>query len=198
MSNPRVVRSRETLIAAALSLLDGNAGQLPTVTEVCERAGVSRPTFYQHFGDLSTLIAEAVTQRLDTVFTAVVPHPGARANVNTADVVRALLGLIMEDKNFYKGILDGPAALAVQRHIASYLAERLVTVSPFAAQLREADSERVIFLSTGTTQLLVDHLFDDDATASTEATAARVASILTVAAAALSPIPSPAPEELHA
>jgi AcrR family transcriptional regulator len=198
MSNPRVARSRETLIGATLSLLDGNAGQLPTVTEVCERAGVSRPTFYQHFGDLSRLVAEAVTQRLDTAFTVVVPRPEEQTNASTVDVVRALLGLIMEDKIFYRGVLGGPAALAVQRHIASYLAERLVTVSPFAAQLQEVDNERVIFLSAGTTQLLVDHLFDDSSTASIKVTATRASSILTSAATALSAAPSRVPEELQA
>jgi AcrR family transcriptional regulator len=198
MSNPRVARSRETLIGATLSLLDGSAGQLPTVTEVCDTAGVSRPTFYQHFGDLSTLVAEAVTQRLDTVFTAVVPRPEEQTGASTVDVVRAILDLIMEDKNFYHGVLEGPAARAVQRHIASYFAERLVTVSPFAAQLREVDSERVTFLSAGTTQLLVDHLFDESAAASVEATAARASSILTISATALAGAPSHIPQELHA
>jgi AcrR family transcriptional regulator len=191
MSNPRVTRSRETLIEATLSLLDGRAGQLPSVTEVCEKAGVSRPTFYQHFGDLSTLVAEAVAQRLNTVFTAVVPPPGEYAETKT--VMRALLELIMKDRDFYRGVLEGPAALAVQRHLASYFAERLVTFSPFAGQLREVPSERVIFLAAGTTQLVVHHLFDTNPAASIDVTAARVADTLTISVAALSNSPSLAP-----
>jgi AcrR family transcriptional regulator len=198
MSNPRVARSRETLIAATLSLLAGSAGRLPSVTEVCEKAGVSRPTFYQHFGDLNTLVAEAVAQRLNTVFTAVVPHPGEQAGASTVDVIRALLELIMKDREFYRGVLEGPAALAVQRQITSYFAERLVTVSPFAAQLRELASQRVVFLAAGTTQLVVHHLFDANPAASIEETAARVADTLTISAAALSSAPSPAPQELDA
>jgi AcrR family transcriptional regulator len=191
MSNPRVVRSRQTLVEATLSLLDDRAGHLPSVTQVCEQAGVSRPTFYQHFGDLSTLVAEAVAQRLNMVFTAVVPHPGEQTGASTVDVIRALLELVMKDRDFYRGVLEGPAAFAVQRHMVAYFAERLMTVSPFAVQLREAASQRVEFLAAGTTHLVVHHLFDTNPAASIEVTAARVADTLTISAAALSSRPSP-------
>jgi AcrR family transcriptional regulator len=189
MDNPRIARSRDLLITAALSLLKSGAGKMPTVTEVCEKAETSRPTFYQHFGDLTSLVAAAVERRLDATFSTVVPRAGERDVDATYDVIRALLGLIVKDKAFYRGILEGPAAIAAQRHIVSYVTDRLLTVSPFAAELQAVDSDRVLFLAAGTTQLLVHHLLDDSSATSVEETAGRVADTLVISAAALAGAP---------
>jgi AcrR family transcriptional regulator len=190
VENPRIARSRDALITATLSLLDSGAGKVPSVTEVCEKAQTSRPTFYQHFGDLTSLIAAAVERRLDATFSSVVPHPAEQGVDGTYDVIRALLGLIMEDKPLYRGVLEGPAARAAQDRIVSYVVDRLLTVSPFAAQLQAVDGDRVLFLAAGTTQLLLRHLLEDSPATSVEETAGRVADTLVISATALAGAPS--------
>jgi AcrR family transcriptional regulator len=192
VENPRVARSRDALITAALTLLESGGGKVPTVTEVCEKAETSRPTFYQHFGDLTSLVTAAVERRLEATFSTVVPRSGEQDVDGTYDVIRALLGLIVKDRALYRGILEGPAAVAVQAHIASYVADRLLTRSPFAAQLRAVDSNRVLFLAAGTTQLLIHHLLDDSSAISLEETAGRVADTLVISAAALAHAPTSA------
>jgi AcrR family transcriptional regulator len=184
--NPRIARSRDLLVNAALVLLDAGAGRIPTITEISERAGVSRPTFYQHYGDLSTLIGEASTRRLDAAFATVVPHPAEQTMAQAPDVIRGLVRLLVKDKQFYHNALNGPAGTAVRNHITAYVAGRLLTVSPFAGQLQAADGDQILFLAAGTTHLLTHHLFEDDSIESTDAIANRVANALTIAAAAFS------------
>jgi AcrR family transcriptional regulator len=190
VEDPRIARSRDALITATLSLLESGAGKVPSVTEVCEKAQTSRPTFYQHFGDMTSLVAAAVERRLDATFSSVVPRPGEQGADRTHDVIRALLDLIMDDKTLYRGVLEGPAASAAQGRIVSYVVDRLLTVSPFADQLQAVDGDRVLFLAAGTTQLLLRHLLDDSPATSVEETAGRVADTLVISAAALAGAPT--------
>ena len=46
--DPRSVRSRAALVAAMTELLDERELDTISVTQVVQRAGVTRPTFYQH------------------------------------------------------------------------------------------------------------------------------------------------------
>src|SRR6478752_2791242 len=51
--DPRAARSRAALLDAARQLVDARAIGSIAITDVCTLAGVSRPTFYQHFGDIA-------------------------------------------------------------------------------------------------------------------------------------------------
>ena len=65
--DPRAQKSRESLIRVMVSALDENP-QPPSVSELVRRAGASRPTFYQHFGDIPTLMHAAAMARLEEAF----------------------------------------------------------------------------------------------------------------------------------
>lgn len=65
--DPRVVRSREIFMQTVLTLLRerGHDAENLTISEITTRAGLSRPTFYQHYASPEQLIAEAVRQELE-------------------------------------------------------------------------------------------------------------------------------------
>ena len=56
----RTDATRATLIAAALDLLDEVGWAATTSVAVCERAGLTRGALVHHFGDLPSLLAEAL------------------------------------------------------------------------------------------------------------------------------------------
>jgi AcrR family transcriptional regulator len=73
----RTVESRRVLvIAAARSLLD--RGRAVTVSDVVQRAGVGRNTFYVHFDDLPAAFAAAEAEALTKISRALAPAPLAR------------------------------------------------------------------------------------------------------------------------
>jgi AcrR family transcriptional regulator len=57
-------RTRRDLVAAARALLA--AGQVPTITEVADAAGVSRRTAYRYFASAEQLLTEALLEGLRT------------------------------------------------------------------------------------------------------------------------------------
>ncbi|KQQ03524.1 MULTISPECIES: TetR/AcrR family transcriptional regulator [unclassified Rathayibacter] len=168
MTDPRLTRSRELLTAAITTALDRPGDAQPSITELCAAAGVSRPTFYQHFGDVPSLIEAAADERMHALFGAVAPVSSADEWEPTVPrVVHGLLdGLLVHD-DFYRRVLTGGTARAVQESVVAFLARRLLTFSPLAAREPDAgDHGRVerfaTFLAAGTTWLVVGWLLEGD------------------------------------
>ena len=63
----RLLRSRSKLFAAVLELAADRRAEDLTVTEVAERAGVHRSTFYEHADSPAALLREALESELDEV-----------------------------------------------------------------------------------------------------------------------------------
>lgn len=65
MTDPRVARTRQSLQEALLALARERALDEITVADLTERAGVNRSSFYQHYSDKETLLADALDAVLD-------------------------------------------------------------------------------------------------------------------------------------
>jgi AcrR family transcriptional regulator len=151
--NPRLTRSRQALIRAMTTMLDSNlpaAGM--TITDVVRLAGVSRPTFYQHFGDLSALMRGAALARLEATFAKI---PDAALGESWTMFVRATFRTLLADLHFharfYLTALQGPGGYALSADLVGYLAKHLLDASPLGPIIRrrvDADS------ATGHAELL--------------------------------------------
>ena len=64
MSDPRLARTRAAILEAATASMEAGPLEEVTISGLVERAGVSRPSFYQHFGDLPTVFRDAAFARL--------------------------------------------------------------------------------------------------------------------------------------
>lgn len=164
-TDPRTVKSRAALISAMINHLDEHAAP-PGISEVVARAGSSRPTFYQHFGDIPTLMHEAAMQRLDCVLRALSTDP-ADGTGNWADFARAnfttLFEHLAQHRDFYLAIVKGPSGVATIDRLIRILAERMHTVSPLRRPIEAlvgADEAHRLahFLAAGLTALAIDDL----------------------------------------
>ena len=64
----RVVKTREKLYEAFLSLLSKKLYEQITINEICDEAGIRRATFYKHFNDksdFSAALARALVEKFD-------------------------------------------------------------------------------------------------------------------------------------
>ncbi|QHC57652.1 TetR/AcrR family transcriptional regulator [Rathayibacter sp. VKM Ac-2760] len=207
--DPRLARSRDQLIAAITAALDRPGDDQPSITELCTAAGVSRPTFYQHFGDVPSLLEAAALERMHALFAAVTP-PAAEDDWETAvpRVVRGLLSGLLEHADFYRRALNGGTARSVQESVVAFLAQRLLTFSPLAAASAGAGAEAgdrarverfAVLLAAGTVWLVVGWLLDGDARRPVSAASADIAELLVTGVAAHHPAAAvataPAPEK---
>ncbi|MBF4463140.1 MULTISPECIES: TetR/AcrR family transcriptional regulator [unclassified Rathayibacter] len=184
MTDPRQARSRDALLAAITIALDRPGDEQPSITELCGAAGVSRPTFYQHFGDVPSLIEAAAIERMHALFAAVAPPtPDEHWEGTVPDVVRGLLEGLRVHADFYRRVFSGGTARSVQEAVVAFLAQRLLTFSPLAARVPAGgDRARVerfaTFLAAGTTWLVVGWLLEGDARRSVAEAAGDIAELL--------------------
>ncbi len=64
--DPRIARTRRSLQHALFELLRTRELEAVTIADIVEHAGVNRSSFYQHYSDKDTLLADAI----DTAFDA--------------------------------------------------------------------------------------------------------------------------------
>lgn len=116
----RVTRSRAALVEALEDVLDEGRWSELTIAGLCARAGVSRPTFYQHFTSPEDVLGATIHHRLDQ----------ARASVcSSADVPEILAAALVR--------LDG------QRHEYACLAAQPAVYAQVQAAFQEWLSGRV-------------------------------------------------------
>lgn len=140
-TDPRVARSRENLIATMDDLLRDQPIEKITASMAAREAGTSRPTLYQHFGDLSGLIEATAVHNLEQLlFTAwegdaigspatpgdSVPNRGVNSSKkNSPDAIRRLLNHLQDERDFFLNVLQGPSNYQVIHAITQALARQL-------------------------------------------------------------------------
>lgn len=163
--DPRSARSMAALLEAATSLIDSGAMDA-TITDVVALAGTSRPTFYQHFGDLPTLQRAAARARLDAAY-APVRTPDYSSPTWPQDLHTEITGLLERlhaHAPFYTRVLDGPASSDAFEDAVSYIAERMLGTTPRTALGGEPLAPHAArFLAAGAAWLFRDWLRHDHA-----------------------------------
>ncbi|MCT1716293.1 MULTISPECIES: TetR/AcrR family transcriptional regulator [Dermabacter] len=165
--DPRAQKSRESLIRVMVSALDENP-QPPSVSELVRRAGASRPTFYQHFGDIPTLMHAAAMARLEGAFT-VLPQQASDNPENwtrfAAESFTALFTHLSENRAFYLAVLDGPSGRAAESELTRFLAGRMLGIGTLRDALTRLTGPRAAryaeFLSAGLISQATKDLRDD-------------------------------------
>lgn len=165
--DPRAQKSRESLIRVMVDALDENP-QPPSVSELVRRAGASRPTFYQHFGDIPTLMHAAAMARLEGAFT-VLPQQASDNPENwtrfAAESFTALFTHLSENRAFYLAVLDGPSGRAAESELTSFLAGRMLGIGMLRDALTRLTGPRAAryaeFLSAGLISQATKDLRDD-------------------------------------
>ncbi|TAK69512.1 MAG: TetR/AcrR family transcriptional regulator [Actinomycetota bacterium] len=94
-------RTRDQLLAAARELI--NAGDTPTVEEVAEAAGISRPTAYRYFASRAELLVAAFPE---TGAASVLPDPPPAAlDERVAAVARFVIDLVQDTEPQQRAML---------------------------------------------------------------------------------------------
>ena len=63
--DPRIARTRQSLQQALLALAREESLDAISVADIAARAGVHRSSFYQHYADKETLLADAIDSAVD-------------------------------------------------------------------------------------------------------------------------------------
>lgn len=102
----RIIRTRQLLRGAMLSLIRERGFDLLTVQDITERAGLNRATFYLHYADKNDLLTQMVRDTLDEIVELRPPFIAAQSlEYNNERLQIFLVDLfrhVIENAEFYR------------------------------------------------------------------------------------------------
>ncbi|KAB8194038.1 TetR family transcriptional regulator [Nonomuraea phyllanthi] len=115
----RVRRTHATLARALLELVEERELSRISVSDVAERAGVSRSAFYDHYRDVHELAEAACTAMIDRLIRSL-PSPGPGTADPTDEVTQSLaefFAALAEHGGLYRSLLGPQGSPRVADHI---------------------------------------------------------------------------------
>jgi AcrR family transcriptional regulator len=157
--DPRQLKSRAALIAAAIALVDERDVADISVTDLAGRAGLTRMTFYQHFADRDALLQAAGVERFESALVDFGAEQGQRRGLVAGSQV--LLDLLSENRLFYQRLLSGTSGIQTYQAIQTFLGIRIAIAASFEGI--ELDEAQRLFLGGGAMAHISRWLSDDAA-----------------------------------
>lgn len=106
----RILKTQESLQNALLDLLENKELKEITVKEICDKAGISRNAFYQHYGykeDLYDQMVARATERIRDSLTPVIPDSSEMREETVISYARQIISGISEVKELIYVMLKG-------------------------------------------------------------------------------------------
>ena len=132
--DPRIARTRRSLQEALFELARERGLDEISVADIAERAGVNRSSFYQHYSDKDTLLADAIDAVVEEAGTAI-PAVGEITAEPPAILVEYLRH-VEENAAVYARVFDRPGSPVV----VARLRERIQRIVIDAVATSHADA----------------------------------------------------------
>ena len=156
-TDPRTRRSRDALIAAAGALLAELDPDDISITDIAQRAGLSRPTVYQHFADKESALAAVIQVRIDGILHGEQQlPPGPPTQDEAIGRINALVSEISKNHDLYHRVINSNVGTRARTEISGYLfglvIDYIQRVHPHGG-----DQEELAHFVTGGAIALLEH-----------------------------------------
>ena len=161
-THKNAVRSRQMIKKAFAEMLNEKDITKITVTDIVEKAGVSRGTFYAHYMDVYDLYNAIQSNMMEAVRSAIDLY-GARALLlDPSQAIAGALLFLEEKKSYYKLFITTSRSDELVNRIVTYVCERMT--AEIGEGFSEDDLKEIrlfIYYSLGAIESLVRAWLDD-------------------------------------
>lgn len=113
-ANLKVINTKRKLSKSLISLLTSKSITEIDVSELCEKAGINRTTFYKHYASLYHLLDELIVQffkRIETLFLSL------SSGKNTTSKVAYLLKYLKQNREFVTIIMNNNSFSSISERL---------------------------------------------------------------------------------
>jgi AcrR family transcriptional regulator len=124
--DPRVVRTRQQLRAALVSLIEEKGFDALTVQDITDRAELNRATFYLHYRDKQDLLEKSLRDAIDELMAdlgASTAEQGQLIGDETPRPIKAVFEHVAQHAHFYRVMLSAERVPAFSAGVRDYMAE---------------------------------------------------------------------------
>jgi len=151
--DPRVERSRSALRDALLALLEGQPFDQLTVRDITARAGAGYATFFRHYPDKASLLADLAASEINDLLAQALPILDA---VDTRASCNALCAYVDSRRRLWSVLLTGGAASNLREEFLRQARAIAAAHAPSADRQSSwlPDDLAVVFGVSGTVEIL--------------------------------------------
>ena len=120
--DPRIARTRSSLRQALFALTRERSLDEISISDIAERAGINRSTYYQHYSDKDTLLAEALDAVIDDAIGSERPLTEAAGERILLEYLRHVEG----HAELYRSLLGEGGSATIQVRMSRRLQEIIV------------------------------------------------------------------------
>lgn len=124
--DPRVVRTRQQLREALVSLIEEKGIDALTVQDITDRAGLNRATFYLHYQDKQELLVKSLRDAIDELVTdigASTDEQGQLVGDESPRPIKAVFEHVAQHAHFYRVMLSAEGVPAFSAGVRDYMIE---------------------------------------------------------------------------
>jgi len=118
--NPIAVRSKKKLTASLSELIEEKSYRDITITELCSRAKLSRPAFYQNFNSMDDILDRLMFERLDASAQA----KGLAGNMGARERARVCVDVILDNEQLCSFAVESDTAMNLEHQFAKVISGR--------------------------------------------------------------------------
>lgn len=176
----RILKTQERLQNALLELLETKELKAITVKEICDKAGISRNAFYQHYRykeDLYDQMAAQATERIQESLTPIIPDASEIKEGTIEAYARRIIAGISEVRDLIYVMLKGDDGIFLRQLTDLVFAQNLRNVRLFF-DMQDSPELRLYyeFQSAGLAAFIIKWVLENDVPE--DRTAAILADIL--------------------
>lgn len=131
------IRSRESIRAAFLELLETTDLNRITVTAIVERAGINRSTFYAHYPDVRGIVEEIEDETLAKLMTVLDRIESAEFLADPTPLLLKVSRQLGSEQDYYRTLIRASGAAGFLEKLQGTFAERMMSDPAIPAAMRE-------------------------------------------------------------
>lgn len=164
----RILKTQERLQNALLELLETKELKAITVKEICDRAGISRNAFYQHYGykeDLYDQMVARATEKVRNSLTPIIPDVSRLERDTVALYAKRIIDGISEVKELIYVMLKGDDGKFLRQLTDLIFGQNLTNAIPFFG-INDSQVLRLYyeFLSAGMAAFIIKWILEESLT----------------------------------
>lgn len=180
--DPRIVQTKRNLATALEKLVHLHDPNKITISALCKEAGVSRPTFYQHYSSIFDLYGETIAARLATA------APEIFGSFHIADnplrAVSTIVSYVDDHRDSIVALLDtNMMRFSAGKLMRGWLDERLARVfyQVKVPELSTDQADRITFATNGILGLMFKRLRQSEAQSTPDELGTRLITLVRTA-----------------
>jgi AcrR family transcriptional regulator len=138
-TDPRIQRTRASLQEALLTLCKKRDPDSVTVSEIAEAASVNRTTFYQHYPDVNTLLADALDAVADAAHAQLELQLPTLEQTGPGDIIARYLQHVFENAALYRKVLGASGSPI----LVARLTDRVSSIAEAGMRAKNFDESEI-------------------------------------------------------